>query len=407
MSKVQEEFDNCNDAEIVLTPSEYEGPLVINRPCTINGSFSTLWSNKGPVVIVEAPDVTLKNIRVEVTQKSDIRDENVAIKTNYPNTKLENIEVCGQLEGFQDEADLWKLPSVIRLDSFAAQQENTFLIEIDTPANAKLKNNINDIEISPMELAKGKNLLKIKTNKLRDNTILYGEIFVQTNVTRRIYILGKAVAGATVHIEGSTPFENETLSMPVQIEAPKEIAVPAVSQGNIEYLKRGQRISIKPYQDSVLKISYEQESVKKKIDIDGYVFLLSKNGRVRKDEDLIFFGNQKSSDNAISISTVDNMPMILAELKKLDEDIEKIAVSFSVYGDNPEENFSLVNAPLIRIFSGEKEIYKYKLEGLDMEKTIVAVEIYRYKGEWKIACVGFGYNDGLKNLCESYGVEVE
>ncbi len=407
MSKVQEQFDNCNDANIVLTPSEYEGPLVINRPCTIDGSLSTLWLDKGSVVIVDAPDVTLKNMRVEVTQKSDIKDENIAIKTNYPNTKLENIEVSGQLEGFQDESDLWDLPSVIRLGSFAAQEQNTFLIEVDAPADAKLKNKINDIEIFPTELTKGKNLLKIKTNELRDNTIIYGEILVQTNVTRRIYVQGKSVAGATLHNECSTPFENEPISVPVQIEVPQEIIAPVVSQENVEYLKRGQRISIKSYQESVLKVFYEHESVKERVDIDGYVFLLSKNGRVRKDEDLIFFGNQQSSDNAVRISSVDDLPRVFAELKKLDEDVEKIVVSFSIYGDNPQENFSLVNSPLVRIFSDEKEIYRYKLAGLNMEKTVVAVEIYRYKGEWKIACVGSGYNDGLKTLCESYGVDVE
>lgn len=447
MSKVQEEFDNCNDSYIVLTPTEYEGPLCINRPCTIDGSFSTLWSKKGPVVIVEAPNVTLKNIRVEVTQKSDIKDENIAIKTNYTDTKLENIEVCGQLEGFQNEAELWNLPPVIRLGDFGAQEQNTFLIEIDAPTDAKLKNKINDIEIFPTELTKGKNFLTIKTNELRNNTILYGEIFVQTNVTRRMYVLGKSVAGATVHNEGSMTFENESLSMPVQIEvpqeviaqivsqdnteyvkirqsievnpdeeslsmpvqteAPKEIVAPVVSQENIEYLKQGQRIAIKPYEDSVLKICYEHNSVKENVDIDGYAFLLSQNGRVRKDEDLVFFGNQQSSDNAVRISSADNMPTVLAELKKLDEDVEKIAVSFSIYGDNPLENFSLVNSPIVRIFSNEKEIYRYKLKGLNMEKTVVAVEIYRYKGEWKLACVGNGYNDGLKTLCECYGVEVE
>lgn len=407
MSKVQEEFDNCNDTDIVLTPTEYEGPLRINRSCTINGSYSTFWSEKGPVVIIDAPDVTLKNIRVEVTQKSDTKDENIAIKTNYTDTKLENIEVCGQVEGIQNEAELWNLPSVIRLGSFAAQEKNTFIIEVDAPTQARLKNNISDIEIFPMELTKGKNLLRITTDELRDNTILYGEILVQTNVTRRIYVQGKSVKGAMLHTEGSTPFENESLSVPVQIEAPKELVAPVVSQENIEYLKQGQRIAIKPYEDSVLKICYEHESIKENIDIDGYAFLLSQNGRVRKDEDLIFFGNQHSSDNSVRISSADNMPVVLAELKNLDEAVEKLVVSFSIYGDNPLENFSLVNSPLVRIFSDEKEIYRYKLKGLNMEKTVVAVEIYRYKGEWKLACVGNGYNDGLKTLCESYGVEVE
>ena len=42
------------------------------------------------------------------------------------------------------------------------------------------------------------NTLTLTTQRLRDNTILYGEIFIQTQVTRRIYIYGKAVKGAPV-----------------------------------------------------------------------------------------------------------------------------------------------------------------------------------------------------------------
>ena len=48
-----------------------------------------------------------------------------------------------------------------------------------------------------------------------------------------------------------------------------------------------------------------------------------------------------------------------------------------------------------------------KPEDLSVEKTLVAVEVYRYKGQWKLNFVASGYRDGLRRLCESYGVEVQ
>ena len=62
---------------------------------------------------------------------------------------------------------------------------------------------------------------------------------------------------------------------------------------------------------------------------------------------------------------------------------------------------------MIRIFGGEKEMLRFELKDLNDEKTVVATEIYRYKGEWKMNFVGAGYKSGLKTLCESYGVAVE
>jgi stress response protein SCP2 len=46
------------------------------------------------------------------------------------------------------------------------------------------------------------------------------------------------------------------------------------------------------------------------------------------------------------------------------------------------------------------------LEHLSVEKTLVALEIYRNKGTWKAKSIGSGYKDGLKTLCESFGVEI-
>ena len=82
-------------------------------------------------------------------------------------------------------------------------------------------------------------------------------------------------------------------------------------------------------------------------------------------------------------------------------------VSFSIYGDSPGETFSLVTAPAVRLLAGEQERGRFELAGLNLEKTVVALEFYRFKGDWKVQFVGAGYHSGLRTLCESYGVEVE
>ena len=49
----------------------------------------------------------------------------------------------------------------------------------------------------------------------------------------------------------------------------------------------------------------------------------------------------------------------------------------------------------------------FPLYDLQKETTVIAIDFYRYKGIWKVSAIGAGYIDGLKKLCESYGLEVE
>jgi stress response protein SCP2 len=34
-------------------------------------------------------------------------------------------------------------------------------------------------------------------------------------------------------------------------------------------------------------------------------------------------------------------------------------------------------------------------------------EIYRYKNEWKLGTIGKGFDNGLKGLCDLFGVDSE
>ena len=407
MGKIQEQFNSNSSADFILTPGEYEGPLVINRACVIDGGHSTLWANEGPVLSITVPNVTIKNLCIEVTGSQADEGARIAIKTIDPNTKLENIEVRGNVVGFAQESENWNLPGIISLGEFAANKENTFSISLQAPSEAKLDSKVKDLRISPTHLSVGSNSLTLTTEELRNNTILYGEIMVRSAVSRRIYVTGKALKDAPVHDEALPVANGPTVSLPVQVDPPDEVIAPQVSDATVQPIKRGQRISVKELQSSLIKIIYEHQSAGPGIDIDSYSFALRDNGKVSCDEDLIFFGNTEAANQSIKSSSSDSKPLVLIDLDKVDVAVSKIAVCYSIYGDDSSQNFSKVMSPMIRIFGGDKEVYRFELKDLLEEKTVVATEIYRYKGEWKMNFVGAGYNSGLKQLCEAYGVNVE
>lgn len=406
MSKIQDEFD-AKSGDFQLAPGEYEGPLIVRRPCVIDGGMSTLWAEKGPVLTVDAAGVTVKNLRVEVTGALNGPKTSVAVQTNYLDTILEGVEARGKIFGFADEDGTLEIPTVISLGDFAAGVINTFSVEFTVPTEAEIYTNVKDISIAPTRLQKGKNRILLQTDEIRNNTILYGEIMVKTLVSRRVYLTGKAVEGAPEYHELPLISDENLISQSLQIEIPDELIAPMVPDAPVEFIRRGQRIPVEDLQSSVIKIAYAHRDASEDIEIDGYAFLLKSDGKVRGDDGLIFFGNPESGNQEVRVGTWEERPIVFVELQKAESWLDKIAVCLSIYGDLESQNFSIVDDPVIRIFSDETELYRFELSDIRVEKTIVALEIYRYKGAWKMNFVGSGYRSGLKELCESYGVEVE
>lgn len=405
MSRLQEEFDR-RTGDFQLTPGEYEGPLVIGRPCTVDGGGSTLWAPQGPVLTIAAQGVTVKNLRVEVTGEGGCR---TAIETRSGGTVLEGVEVSGEVVGLPGEAEGWNLPSVIALGDFAAGEVNAFSYDLTLPADAELTCGVRDLRAGPAHLRQGVNRVTLETGAVRDNTILYGELLLRTGVTRRIYVTGKAVSGAPVHLDATPVSGTLPVSEPLKMDAPPVIPPDAglPSGQAVRQVVRGQRMSLTELGGGVLRILFDWEGVNRPVELDGYVFLLRADGKVTGDNDLIFFSNPESETGCVKVTASDGKPLVLLEPEKAADWTQKIAVCFSIYGSDPAENFSLVRRPCLRLFGGEGEFCRFAMDGLGVEKTVVALEVYRYKGEWRVNFVGAGYQSGLETLCRRYGVNVE
>ena len=151
-------------------------------------------------------------------------------------------------------------------------------------------------------------------------------------------------------------------------------------------------------------------------DLDGSVFLLKSNGKVRGDLDFIFYNNLKSVDGSVT-HTGDNRTgdgdgddeSLIIDLSKLPHDIERIAVCVTIHDALArQQNFGMVSNAFIRCvnMSGDAEIARYDLsEDSSTETAMIFGEIYRHSGDWKFRAVGQGFKGGLGPLARSYGVD--
>ncbi|EGK13576.1 TerD family protein [Psychrobacter sanguinis] len=152
-------------------------------------------------------------------------------------------------------------------------------------------------------------------------------------------------------------------------------------------------------------------------DLDAIAFLLNDAGKVRNDQDFIFFNNLKSSDGSVE-HTGDNRTgegdgddeAIKVNLANVPSDVTKIAVCAIIYeGQARNQNFGQVADAFIRVVNdnGNTEIARYDLsEDSSTETAMIFGEIYRHNGEWKFRAVGQGFSGGLGPLAASYGVAV-
>ena len=157
-------------------------------------------------------------------------------------------------------------------------------------------------------------------------------------------------------------------------------------------------------------------------DLDASAFMLGANGKVRKDEDFIFYGNLESQDGSIR-HTGDSLQggsggddeTLFIDFTKIPADVERVAITVTIYeAQERRQNFGQVSNAYVRVArrSSEEdtvgiEELRYDLgEDFSIETALVVCEIYRSGSTWKFNAVGAGYQGGLYALCKAYGVNV-
>lgn len=371
---------------VELQPGEYEGPIEIDYTCTVEGNGATLWTKSGTALIIDADNVTIKNLRVELTETLATE---TAIDVRGKNVKFENVEVFGQVKDIKKNLATWDLPRTIKLGNFAAKVQNEFVFKLKISEPCKVVNQIYGLKISAENLSVGENELQFTVSALPDNIILFGSFCLVTasGILRRIFVQGLASNNAPEVHQKFSPLVAEKISVPKNSTA--------------EPVLKGQRITIP--QEKIFKVAFNDEG-HGAMEIDAYAFMLTKDDKVRGDRDFIFFGNKHSSCGGVNIA--ENFCGVTLDLQKIPASIRKVAICFAIYGDNQADSFLKVKSPTITIFAGEKAMFEFNLQVAGV-KAVTAVEFYRRNGIWKINFVGAGFSAGLKKLCESYDLEVK
>lgn len=141
-----------------------------------------------------------------------------------------------------------------------------------------------------------------------------------------------------------------------------------------------------------------------RLDVSG--LLLTADGKVRSDDDFIFF-NQPSGPGVTYTSGGGTTPdKITVDTGAVPAGIEKIVVTASP--DAAGQTFQGVEpTATIRNADDGSVLATFTPPQLGGETALVIVEVYLRNGAWKARAVGQGYSNGLAGIATDFGVSVE
>ena len=141
--------------------------------------------------------------------------------------------------------------------------------------------------------------------------------------------------------------------------------------------------------------------------VDVSALLLTEQGRVRSDDDMIFY-NQPTGPGVQHRAGAGGSPdSVVLTLDAVPPGIDKVVVTASLDGSGPA-TFGAVGQLVARVLDGAgSPAVEFGVSGLSSETALVCVEVYRRAGAWKVRAVGQGYADGLAGIATDFGITVD
>jgi stress response protein SCP2 len=134
--------------------------------------------------------------------------------------------------------------------------------------------------------------------------------------------------------------------------------------------------------------------------VDLLVFQLGADGRVRREEDLVFFNQPRSPEGAVELVGGDRVRVALGQVPA---DVATLAVAVAL-DDGVAHPLGQVAGLGVTVTGAET--HTAPASGLGAERAALLVELYRRGDGWKVRSVSAGWAEGLASLVTHFGVAV-
>src|SRR5690606_28711674 len=139
---------------------------------------------------------------------------------------------------------------------------------------------------------------------------------------------------------------------------------------------------------------------------DLSALLVTDRGKVRTDADFVFYNQPIGPGVRLVPGPAGQSASLSIDLNQIPADIDQIRAVITL--DDASSSFGAFAPPtaIVSDASGNR-LYEYRIDGLDRESIVIALEVYRRQGGWKVRAVGQGYAGGFAALVTDHGVNVD
>lgn len=153
-------------------------------------------------------------------------------------------------------------------------------------------------------------------------------------------------------------------------------------------------------------------------DLDASALLVGADGKVRSQDDFIFYNQLRSKDGSV-VHQGDNRSgvgdgddeQVLIDFSLIAADVERVVIVVSIdQADARGQNFGQIRDAYCRVLNQDtdQEVVRYDLsEDAAPETSMIFAEIYRNRAEWKFRAVGQGYATGLHGIATDFGISLD
>lgn len=134
--------------------------------------------------------------------------------------------------------------------------------------------------------------------------------------------------------------------------------------------------------------------------VDISALLLTASGKVRTDDDFVFYNQPSAAGVRYRDDGVDVDPT------QVEAAIETVTLTASLDGRGPA-TFGALGGLTMEVAVGGTPVAVFEPDGLSTETALLCVDIYRRGDQWKVRAVGQGYASGLAGIATNFGITVE
>lgn len=142
----------------------------------------------------------------------------------------------------------------------------------------------------------------------------------------------------------------------------------------------------------------------KALDVSG--LLLTDAGKVRSDDDFVFFNAPNGPGVSHRPATAGTPDAITVDTRAVPAGITKIVVTASP-ADQVSTFAGTEPTATVRDADSGEVLVTFTPPRLGLETALIVVEVYQRNGAWKVRAVGQGYANGLAGIATDFGVTVD